>query len=383
MVDYWGRAVGSNVSSSDFKNYINKYGDKVYGIINMQGNEIVNLPNPLNDFDAATKSYVDTTSYLYLPLIGGTVDGDLILNSNTATVRKLGCNNLGVNTGNLQSFMLLLGSNEERIQAVTNQPTAFFNNKGLMIVCNGNNVVKFGTSLTDSRTNFYQDVLMNSNAIANVKDPVNVQDAATKNYVDTNDNLRVLKAGDTMSGNLNLNNNSLTNLATAVNASDAVKKSYVDSRMNNAPLLSNLTGATSNKNGAIVTSSSNYSTNYTAWKIWSFSIAANQPNNEWGTAGQVTNYWVMIHNVNAMLVWKCHLAGKLFEGNQPNVWHIEGSNNGTTFTTLYSSNVALTTTVQEFIFSPIPTVAYKYFRFYAVSSVTGNGNPGLSHFMLF
>jgi len=94
--------------------------------------------------------------------------------------------------------------------------------------------------------------------------------------------------------------------------------------------------------------------------------------------GQVTNYWVMIQNVNAMLAWKCHLAGRVFESNQPSVWRIEGSNNGTTFTTLYSSNVALTTSVQEFIFSPIPTVAYKYFRFYAVSSVNGNGNPGLS-----
>jgi len=120
----------------------------------MQGNEIVNLTNPVNDFDAATKSYVDTTSYLFLPLIGGTVDGDLIVSANTATVRKLGCDDLGVNTGNLQSFMLLLGSNEERIQAVTNQTTAIFNAKGLMIVCNGNNVVKFGSSLTDFITNF-------------------------------------------------------------------------------------------------------------------------------------------------------------------------------------------------------------------------------------
>jgi len=91
----------------------------------------------------------------------------------------------------------------------------------------------------------------------------------------------------------------------------------------------------------------------------------------------------MIQNVNAMLVWKCHLAGRVFESNQPNSWRIEGSNNGTTFTTLYSSNVALTTNIQEFIFSPLPTVAYKYFRFYAVSSVTANGNPGLTQFQLF
>jgi len=135
----------------------------------MQSHGIVNLPNPNNDFDVATESYVDTTSYLYLPLIGGTVDGDLIVSADTATVRKLGCDNLGVNTGNLQSFMILLGSNEERIQAVTNQPTAIFNARGLMIVCNGNNVVKFGTSLTDSRTNFYEDVILNSNSITNVK----------------------------------------------------------------------------------------------------------------------------------------------------------------------------------------------------------------------
>jgi len=194
----------------------------------MQGHQIINLPNHNNDFDAATKSYVDTTSYLYLPLIGGTLDGDLIVSADTASLRKLGCDNLGVNTGNLQSFMLLLGSNEERIQAVTNQPTAIFNTKGLMVVCNGNNVVKFGSSLTDSRTNFHQDVILNSNYITNVKDPSNLQDAATKYYVDTNDNLRILKAGDTRNGALNMNNNSITNLSNPQNSDDAVNKSMHD-----------------------------------------------------------------------------------------------------------------------------------------------------------
>jgi len=130
------------------------------------------------------------------------------------------------------------------------------------------------------------------------------------------------------------------------------------------------------KISAIVTSSSKYSANYSAWQIWNLTVASNQPNNEWVTAGQVTNYWVMIQNVNAMLVWKVHLCGRFFETNQPNSWRIEGSNNGTTFTTLYSSNVALSTTVMEFVFSPMHTVAYKYFRFYAVSSITGSGNPG-------
>jgi len=189
-----------------------------------------------------------------------------------------------------------------------------------------------------------------------------------------------------MCGSLNMTNNSITNLSNPVNSGDAVNKSYVDARLNNSGLLINLTGATDNRNGAIVTSSSNYSASYSGWRIWNLTVPSNQPNNEWGTAGQVTNCWVMIQNVNAMLVWKCHLAGRLFETNQPNVLRVEGSNNGTTFTTLYSSNVALSSTVMEFTFNPIPTVAYKYFRFYAVSSVTstGNpGNPGLSWWQLF
>jgi len=135
---------------------------------------------------------------------------------------------------------------------------------------------------------------------------------ATKNYADINDNLRVLKASDTMSGVLNMNINSLTNLANPVNSADAVNKSYIDARLNNSGLSINLIGATGNKNGAIVTSSSDYSGRYSAWKIWNFVLLSNQPNNKWGIAGATSNYWVMIQNVNALQVWKFHICGRFF-----------------------------------------------------------------------
>jgi len=112
-------------------------------------------------------------------------------------------------------------------------------------------------------------------------------------------------------------------------------------------------------------------------------LPSNQSNNEWGNAGAVTNYWVMIQNVNALLVWKFHICSRFFNPTQPSSWRIEGSNNGTTFTVLHTSNVTLNTTVMGFVFNPVPTVAYKYFRFYATASSASTGNPGLSWFQLF
>lgn len=70
-------------------------------------------------------------------------------------------------------------------------------------------------------------------------DPVAAQDAATKNYVDTEisseatarstaDALKVSKSGDTMSGNLAMGSSKITGLGTPTAAADAATKSYVD-----------------------------------------------------------------------------------------------------------------------------------------------------------
>ena len=55
---------------------------------------------------------------------------------------------------------------------------------------------------TDARAHFYQDIVMNNKFVAGVCDPFSAQDASTKKYTDNNDNLRVRKTGDTMTGSL-------------------------------------------------------------------------------------------------------------------------------------------------------------------------------------
>ena len=52
---------------------------------------------------------------------------------------------------------------------------------------------------------------MSSNFIINVLNPTNNQDVATKSYTDTQDNLKVNKAGDVMSGTLTINNSAFIN----------------------------------------------------------------------------------------------------------------------------------------------------------------------------
>ena len=69
------------------------------------------------------------------------------------------------------------------------------------------------------------------NKILNMADPTLDQDAETKKYVDDNDNLRVLKAGDTMSGTLNMSKSQITNLANPINGGDASNNSFVDSKL--------------------------------------------------------------------------------------------------------------------------------------------------------
>lgn len=67
--------------------------------------------------------------------------------------------------------------------------------------------------------------------IINVADPTSAQDAASKNYVDTQDALQVTKTGDSMTGALAMGSNKITSLADPTASNDAANKSYVDSNI--------------------------------------------------------------------------------------------------------------------------------------------------------
>jgi len=61
-----------------------------------------------------------------------------------------------------------------------------------------------------------------NNYICNVKTPVNGNQGANKTYVDQH----VAKAGDTMSGNLNMGGNRITSLGNTTNGSDAINMNF-------------------------------------------------------------------------------------------------------------------------------------------------------------
>ena len=71
---------------------------------------------------------------------------------------------------------------------------------------------------------------LNDNRLTDVADPVAAQDAATKNYVDTNDALQLSRSGGTMTGDIATGGNRITGLPNPASGSEPVTKTYFEAQ---------------------------------------------------------------------------------------------------------------------------------------------------------
>ena len=186
-------------------NYIRSDGSTpVTGSIDMKGNTLYNVADPVNPQDVATKEYVDTTDKAFVLYEGKYLAvGDLSMGG-----RRL--NNVGMPIENHQA------SNKFYVDTVVETATA--GDKALRKIQDG---IFASTGNID----------MNGNFITGLPNPIDRDAAANKKYADNGGAMTKLPNGAfTAVSDIDFNGFSLKNLPEPIDGKDAVNKAYVDDR---------------------------------------------------------------------------------------------------------------------------------------------------------
>ena len=107
-----------------------------------------------------------------------------------------------------------------RLKQIPHEPTAATDGAAASFVIAGDIAVKDAAVLRSGVQTMTGNLDLDSHYITNVIDPANQQDAATKNYVDNQSGLRVLKTGDTMTGDLVLSSGATLNIGMSAGESE-------------------------------------------------------------------------------------------------------------------------------------------------------------------
>ena len=146
------------------------------------------VPTPVDSTDAASKGYVDTE-----------------VSSAVATV--------------IDSSPAALDTLNELAAALGDDP----NFSATITTTIGTKLPKDGSEAMSGELD------LGTNKIVNVVDPTSAQDVSTKNYVDTQDALKLSLTGGTMSGAIAMGTSKITGMGDPTLAQDAATKAYVDS----------------------------------------------------------------------------------------------------------------------------------------------------------
>ena len=268
------------------------------GNLNIGGNSIEGLSatyTPSEDNHLTNKKYVDEQDATKVSKTGDTMTGNLLLNVGADRLRTMGCKDL---RGNKQ-FQLLLGSTTNKIQCQSNSPITLQTTDGFLCKHGENDIIRFGKSSTDRRTELYQNITMNEKYIVDLHDPAEAQDAATKNYVD---------------------------------------KSWKKCRVGYIPNLE-----ANNSMTGFVASASSSSVGHEAYKAFN-NLASSD---SWFAGGDGVTSWLQIKCPEPVIIWR--FALNVTHG-LPVGFSLTASNDGITFTALLATNVSIRPTGRPDIF---------------------------------
>ena len=211
-----GRKIGDAVSIKENMDFMGKQ-------------KIKNLPDPVNDHDAATKEYVDTKTELgnidmegkftvlnvKTPINDNHITDKKYVDDNAAFVFR---NNEYYAKGNINLRNAKLGGLREPTQDGEASTKKYVNDSLANHFIDGNDNIVFG-----------RDVDMEGNKIFALPEPDQDSDPATKKYVDDLQNQYIDKRGNLKFGrNINLDNKRIFALKDPKKDYEATNKKYVD-----------------------------------------------------------------------------------------------------------------------------------------------------------